>query len=129
MKFGHEQLDVYRLSVEYTAWSYALAKNMDGVDRHARDQWLRAAQSIVLNIAEGNGRGTEADRRCFFEIARGAALECAAIQDILAACGTISNEMSEIGKTMLQRIVAMLTKLGKREYQARENAEPYRGEE
>ena len=35
-----------------------------------RDQWLRASQSIPLNIAEGNGKSTAADRRRFFEIAR-----------------------------------------------------------
>ena len=74
MQFGHEQLAVYRLAINYVAWSYAVAKERNGVDRHARDQLLRAAQSIALNIAEGNGKATNADRRRFFEIARGSAL-------------------------------------------------------
>ena len=81
MQFGHEQLDVYRVSLEYVAWAYRLAKRLQGADRHARDQLLRASQSIPQNIAEGNGKGTKADRRRFFEIARGSALEYAAIQD------------------------------------------------
>ncbi|HCS90513.1 MAG TPA: hypothetical protein DIW77_10800, partial [Chromatiaceae bacterium] len=38
---------------------------------------------IALNIAEGNGKGTSGDRRRSVEIARGSALECAAIQDVL----------------------------------------------
>ncbi len=80
MQFGHEQLDVYRVSIRYVAWAYKLAKRLQGVDRHARDQLLRASQSIPLNIAEGNGRGTNADRRRFFEIAQGSALECGSIQ-------------------------------------------------
>jgi len=58
MQFGHEQLDVYRVSIRYVAWAYKLAKRLQGVDRHARDQLLRGSQSIPLNIAEGNGRGT-----------------------------------------------------------------------
>ncbi|QQO52123.1 MAG: four helix bundle protein [Thiohalocapsa sp. PB-PSB1] len=44
----------------------------------------RASQAIALNIAAGNGKATSGDRRRSFEIARGSALECAAIQDVLA---------------------------------------------
>ena len=125
MKFGHEQLDVYRLSLEYIAWAYALAKRLKGVDRHSRDQLLRASQSIPQNIAEGNGKGTNADRRRFFEIARGSALECAAIQDCLEACGVLSVDESMAGKEMLVRIVSMLTRLGRREHGVREAPSVY----
>ena len=127
MQFGHEQLDAYRLSIDYVAWSYALAKELSGVDRHARDQLLRAAQSIPLNIAEGNGKGTNADRRRFFEMARGSALECAAIQDCLKACQVLSPEQNLQGKTMLLRIVSMLTKLGRRNHELREEPARYGG--
>ena len=51
--FDHERLDVYRLAIEYVTSSYRIAKSLSGPERHARDQWLRAAQSIPLNIAEG----------------------------------------------------------------------------
>ena len=44
--FDHERLDVYRLSIEYVAFSYRIAKSLTGTNRHARDQWLRAAQSF-----------------------------------------------------------------------------------
>jgi hypothetical protein len=36
-----------------------------------------------LNIAEGNGKATDGDRRRFFEIARGSALECGAGLDVV----------------------------------------------
>ena len=57
-----EQRDVYRISVRYVTWAYRVAKSLKGSDRAARDQLLRASQSIPLNIAEGNGKGTNADR-------------------------------------------------------------------
>ena len=114
MRFGHEQLDVYRVSLEYTAWAYQIVKGLKGADRFARDQLLRASQSIPQNIAEGNGKGTGADRRRYFEIARDSALECAAIQDSLQVCGCMAVTENEAGKAKLTRIVAMLTKLGKR---------------
>jgi transposase-like protein len=50
--FDHDRLDVYRLSIEYVASSFAVAKDLNGCHRHARDQWVRAAQSIPLNILE-----------------------------------------------------------------------------
>jgi four helix bundle protein len=72
---------------------------------------LRASQSIPLNIAEGNGKTSPADRRRFFEIARGSALECAVIQDVLQAGKILSSEENLGAKKNLDRIVAMLTGL------------------
>ncbi len=71
MVFGHEKLDVYQISLKYIAWVHANCDNLSGTHRHARDQLLRASQSIPLNIAEGNGKATSGDRRRYFEIARG----------------------------------------------------------
>ena len=85
--FDHDRLDVYRLSIEYTAEAFVVAKDLSGLHRHARDQWLRAAQSIPLKIAEGNGKRSLKDRARFFDIARGSSFECAAIQDVLVATG------------------------------------------
>jgi four helix bundle protein len=83
MGLGHEKLDVYRLAIGYVAWVYEKADGLTGNHRAARDPWLRASQSIPLNIAAGKGKTADADRRRYFEIARGSALECAAIQDVL----------------------------------------------
>ena len=109
--FDHERLNVYRLAIEYVASSYRIAKSLGGPERHARDQWLRAAQSIPLNIAEGNGKQNPQDKNRFFEIARGSALECAAIHDILISFAAIDSELNRVGKTNLKRIVSMLTRL------------------
>ena len=70
MALCHERLDVYRLAIDYVAWVYVKATSLDGIHRAARDQWLRASQSMPLNIAEGNGKTADADRRRYFEIAR-----------------------------------------------------------
>jgi len=86
---------------------------------------LCASQSIPLNIAEGNGKGINADRRRFFAIARGSALECASIDDCLEACEVLAAAQDARGKAMLTRIVSMLTKLGQRDHAVRENFGPY----
>jgi four helix bundle protein len=125
MAFGHEKLDVYRAAIEYVGWAYRFCEALAG-HRNAKDQLLRASQAIPLNIAEGNGKGTDGDRRRYFEIARGSALECGAVQDVLQVCGAITPEENEKTKALLDRIVAMLTKLGQRGYAVHEETEEYR---
>ena len=122
MGLGHEKLDVYRLSINYVAWVFQHTGELNGVFRHARDQWLRASQSIPLNIAEGNGKTAEADRRRFFEIARGSAMECAAIQDVLVVGKALDEQESRERKIELGRMAAMLSRLGKRGYAVQEEA-------
>jgi len=107
----HEKRDVYRVAIGYVAEMYPIAKSFRGDQRHLRDQWLRAAQSVPLNIAEGNGKQSVKDKNRFFEIARGSALECAAIHDILQALSAIDAESNRRGKSELKRIVSMLTRL------------------
>ena len=80
--FDHERLDVDRLSIDYVARSFEEVQPLEGLHRHARDQWLRAAQSIPLSIAEGNGKRSLKDRTRFLDIARGSVMECAVIQDV-----------------------------------------------
>ena len=106
MTLGHEKLDVYRLSIGYVAWFYEKAETLIGVHRPARDQWLRASQSIPLNIAEGNGKTADANRRRYFEIARGSALECAAIADVLVVGKALDKTESQSRKIELDRMTA-----------------------
>ena len=109
--FDHERLDVYRLSIDYVAFSYQIARSLKGVNRHARDQWLRAAQSIPLNIAEGNGKQRIKVKNRFFEFARGSTRKCALIHDALRVCDAIAEDANQRGKSKLRRIVSMLTRL------------------
>jgi four helix bundle protein len=112
--FDHERLDVYRLSIDYVARSFEPVQPLEGLHRYARDQWLRAAQSIPLNIAEGNGKRSLKDRARFLDTARGSALECAAIQDVLVRTKGIKVQDDAELKVMLHRIVAMLTRMAMR---------------
>ncbi len=125
MSLGHEKLHVWRLSIDYVAWVCETAGRLDGVHRFARDQWLRASQSISLNIAEGNGKSTEGERRRYFEIARGSVLECAAVQDVLVECHVLDEHTSRQRRQDLDRMAIMLSRLGGRGYAAHEDAFGY----
>jgi four helix bundle protein len=76
----HEGLDCYKLAVQVSRWA---AKQVFPAQRkHLRDQLVRAADSVVLNIAEGAGRGPGDGRRNHYRIALGSAAEVAAIIDV-----------------------------------------------
>jgi four helix bundle protein len=111
--FSHEKLDVYQEAIAFNAW---LASVLDGLVRvgEVRDQIDRAATSIPLNIAEGNGKFTAKDRCRFFDTAHGSALECAAALDVLVAKVKLTPDQIRPGKERLQRIVRMLIGLIKR---------------
>src|ERR1700724_3774895 len=82
--FDHEKGDVYQEAIGFCGW---VGDFINGISAKAaaKDQLDRASTSIPLNIAEGNGKFSDADRGRFLEIARGSALECAACLDVLVA--------------------------------------------
>jgi four helix bundle protein len=106
----HEKLTVYQAAIRFVAWSSeGLADAAKGLAVHK--QLDRAATSIPLNIAEGNGKFTSADRCRYFDSARGSALECAACLDVLVARQRIEKVVAEEGKGVLIEIVSMLVGL------------------
>lgn len=109
-KFDHEKLDLYQKSIVFVAWVSELpTKIPKGVA--AYNQLDRAATSIPLNIAEGNGKFTPADRCRFFDISRGSALECSACLDVLVAKQMIEETVAVEGKRLFRDIVSMLVGL------------------
>ena len=108
--FDHEKLTAYQTSIRFVAWSGSLLKSVPK-SLAAHNQLDRDSTSIPLNLAEGNGKFTSADRCRYFDIARGSALECAACLDVLVAKKKLSaGEVAE-GKMMLVEIVSMLVGL------------------
>ena len=108
--FDHERLNVYQAAIRFVTWSDTIR---EGISRKlsVADQLDRASTSIPLNIAEGNGKFTPADRCRFFDNARGSALECAACLDVLVAKGIQESEAVRPGKVLLHEIVCMLVGL------------------
>jgi len=108
--FDHEKLQVYQRALRFVDFAHELlAKTQKNMAVHS--QLDRASTSILLNIAEGNGKYTARDRCRFFDIARGSTLECAAILDVTVRRKAIEKAQSIKGKEILREIVAMLVGL------------------
>ena len=106
-----QKLDVYQRAIEFLALSRQVRTRLPRGHADLSDQLRRSAQSIVQNIAEGAGRMTRADKAKHYTIARGSAMESAAHLDILRADELVDPEHYERGVELLERVVAMLTKL------------------
>jgi len=110
--FNHEKLEVYQESLAFVAWLEPLLQKLPK-SVAVRDQLDRASTSIVLNLAEANGKFTSPDRGRFFDISRGSALECAAALEVLASQGRCELSVVASGKERPRRIVSMLVGLVK----------------
>jgi four helix bundle protein len=110
--FGFQRLDVYRCAAQFLGLATHLAERAPRGYGELGEQLRRAALSVPLNIAEGSGK-SERDARRFYAIARGSALECAAILDALVTLGfTQDKDLSE-SLELLERIVSMLTRMAR----------------
>jgi hypothetical protein len=109
--FGHEKLDVYRLSIEYVAASYGNSRHlpewigMRGTNGFGRRNRFHGTSP------KGTASRVSQSRTGLFEIVRGSALECAAIHDILLAFAVVDEESNRQGKSDLRRIVSMQKRL------------------
>jgi len=116
--FDHEKMTVYQRALEFIEWVTPLVEEMPK-SIAVQNQLDRASTSIVLNIAEGNGKFGPADRFKYFDIARGSTVECAACLDVLVKKKKCSSDQVSSGKALLHEVVAMLMGLLKRNGQGR----------
>ena len=105
--FPLDNLIAYRLARELVI----AVRNAQISNAGLRDQALRAATSVCLNIAEAFGRPGRADQRRVYGIARGEAAEVRAALDIAEAAGFSAAEGVRCGKLLAERAYALLSGL------------------
>jgi len=86
--FDLGKLHFYRTAIAFvSSISELLSEIPKKVPVHNQREWV--STSIPLNIAEGNGKFTSADRFRFFDTAPGSALVSAAALEVLVAKGLV----------------------------------------
>ena len=111
--FGFQRLDAYKAAVRFLGLACKLVTKLPRGNADLSDQLRRAALSVPLNIAEGSGKFSR-DAVRLYTIARGSALECAAILDALETMGAVDESALRDAREILERAVSMLTGLIRR---------------
>ena len=109
--FDHERLEVYQVAIDFAVRADEIAEQLPRGRGNLADQLSRASVSIPLNIAEGAGLWANKEKQHAYRIARGSAMECAAILDVCNRLKMSPDDACRDAKDMLLRIVSMLTKL------------------
>jgi len=111
--FDHERLDVYQRALEFMVTANEIVESLPKGRAYLADQLNRASSSIVLNIAEGAGEFSPADKARFYRIARRSATESAAILDVCHKLRCVEDKLYSLGRDQLLRVVSMLVRLCK----------------
>ena len=111
LMLSFQKLDVYQRSIEFLAFVHGLLPRLPKGNADLADQLRRSAQSTPQNIAEGAGRTSKPDKAKHYTIARGSAMESASHLDVMRLAGLVDGEQYVLGTQLLERVVAMLTKL------------------
>ena len=102
-------LDAYQVALAFYRQLRAATRGRRG---HVIDQIQRAAESVVLNVAEAHPT-TGADRARRFRIAANEASECGAALDLLEIRGDLAGATLASLRQLLDRERAMLYRLSR----------------
>lgn len=123
VRFDFERLRAYQLAAEFVVWADEQVKRHIRGRPHMADQLHRAATSIALNVAEGAGEFSPAEKARFYRIARRSATECAAAVDVLTRTRALDPAAAQRGRDLLHQIVSILVVMGKREGRVEDGAD------
>lgn len=109
--FPHEKLNAYTVALGFTTWLNQ-REVCQKLDENLFGKLDRAATSVVLNIAEGNGRFAELDHRRFLNEANRAAVRASAYLDIAVRRHVLTPAQVRPPKHLLARAARMIAAMG-----------------
>jgi four helix bundle protein len=105
------RLDVCQLAVRFLPPASDISAALPRRHAALAAELGRASLSVPLNIAKGSGKTTGPDQHRFCAMARGSAMECAAIMDACVALELVESAPAHDADDLLVAIVRMLSKM------------------
>ena len=112
-RFDHERLDAYQAAIQFVAVADHVVEGLPRGRAYLADQLQRAATSIALNIAEGAGEFSAAEKVRFYRMAKRSATECAAVLDVCSCLQVAEADRFSEAYQLLLRIVSMLVRMSR----------------
>lgn len=131
MPYKFEQLDVWKLSLEYMDLIYDLAGKLPKSEEYnLKSQIIRAATSISLNIAEGSTGQSDAEQARFLGMAIRSLIETVACQHIIRRRGYLQEENPlqkayEASQILARKLQTFRKSLSTPQHQVREDSPAY----
>jgi four helix bundle protein len=124
-RLHHENLSVYLDAIAFVGRASAMVESIS-TKRSVKEQLLRAAESVPLNIAVGNAGQGSAGQVQSIDFAAASVAECAACMDVVARLDLADATACDAEKSVLLGIFRMLAGLRKRwESRLREDETSY----
>ena len=114
MAFLFRKLEAYKFSIQLAHDLECIITSIKKLGHFPLAyQMRRAVLSIPINIAEGNGRSTSADKRRFFIIARGSCFELVALLELAEKFGYLNTGIKMEFERQIESICKMLSAMSK----------------
>ena len=112
--YKFEKLEVYNIALDYVDLVYALAGKLPRIEEfNLKPQLLRAATSVVLNIAEGSTGQSDAEQSRFLGMAVRSVFETVACRQLICRRGYILDsdkilrQLEETAERLSRKLQAM----------------------
>jgi len=131
MAYKFEQLEVWKISLEYIDSIYSLAEKMPKTEEYnLKSQIIRAATSISLNIAEGSTGQSDAEQARFLGMAIRSLIETVACQHMIRRRGYVQDEnllkkVYEDSQMLAKKLQAYRKSLSDPQHRVREEIPAY----
>lgn len=113
VKFNFENLIVYQKSLDFIDMVYDICSKFPKIETYIlTSQYLRAANAIALNIAEGAG-SSDAQFNRYLQIALDSTRECVVCSTIALRRSYIKEKQDRITRIQLAELSKMITSLQK----------------
>ncbi|MBP5649626.1 MAG: four helix bundle protein [Bacteroidales bacterium] len=109
--FRFEDLRIYAKALDYINWLYGVVPMFPSDKKEALgDMFLKSAQSIALNIAEGSSRN-KAQFVYYLKMAKSSVRECVVYTEIASGLNAINAEQKDYSRNQLMELTKMIGSL------------------